>query len=247
MDSHSNNPITVVHQSAPATQLHPLVQMMQAAMTSGGAPDIGMMREIMQLQREWQTDVARKAYTTSLIALKSVLPTVIRRDKKVDFGNTTYTHTSLACVMDAVTEPLHQHGFSLAWIPATTSNGVSVTCRITHVDGHFEECTLSGPPDTKGSKSPVQGVMSTITMLERYTALAILGIATADMKEPEPQGTTEDTVDPERNLAAVSKLARFGKTREDAEVFLGKPVKEWTVGDLQRLAAWAKPPKQQEE
>lgn len=239
MDAH--NPITVVHQSAPATQLHPLVQMMQATMTAGGPPDLAMAREMMQLQREWQADVARRAYTTSLIALKSILPTVIRRDKKVDFGNTTYTHTSLACVMDAVTEPLHRHGFSLAWTPATTSNGVSVTCRITHVDGHFEECTLSGPPDTKGSKSPVQGVMSTITMLERYTALAILGIATADMKEPEPEGTNENTIDPERNLAAVSKLAKFGKTREDAENFLTKSVKDWTVGDLQRLAAWAKP------
>lgn len=242
-DTHA--PIAVVHQSAPATQLHPLVQMMQATMSAGGPPDLAMAREMMQLQREWQADVARRAYTTSLIALKSDLPTVIRRDKRVDFGNTTYTHTSLACVMDAVTEPLHRHGFSLAWTPATTANGVSVTCRLTHVDGHFEECTLSGPPDTKGSKSPVQGVMSTITMLERYTALAILGIATADMKEPEPEGSNDAAIDPERNLAAVSKLARFGKSREDAEGYLGKPVKDWTVGDLQRLAAWAKPRQQE--
>jgi hypothetical protein len=61
------------------------------------------------------------------------------------------------------------------------------------------------------------------------------------MKEPEPEGTNENTIDPERNLSAVSKLARFGKTREDAENFLTKAVKDWTVGDLQRLAAWAKP------
>lgn len=238
-DAHQHQPLTVIHQAAPATQLHPLVQMMQATMTAGGPPDIAMMREMMQLQREWQADVARRAYTTSLIALKSVLPTVIRRDKRVDFGNTTYTHTSLACVMDAITDPLHVHGFSLAWTPATTANGVSVTCRLTHVDGHFEECTLSGPPDTKGSKSPVQGVMSTITMLERYTALAILGIATADMKEPEPQEQpADDKINPQRNLNAVGRLASYGKTREEAERLLGRKVPEWTSSDMERLKAW---------
>lgn len=238
MDDHQ--PLTVIHQSAPATQLHPLVQMMQTAMSAGGPPDISMMREMMQLQREWQADVARKAYTTSLIALKSVLPTVIRRDKKVDFGNTTYTHTSLACVMDAVTEPLHRHGFSLAWTPATNTGGVSVTCRITHVDGHFEECTLSGPPDTKGSKSPVQGVMSTITMLERYTALAILGIATADMKEPEPEYNPNEPADHNRILKAVTWLGTVGKTKAQAEDYLKRSMEMWTDGDLDALKVWGK-------
>lgn len=238
MDEHQ--PLTVIHQSAPATQLHPLVQMMQATMAAGGPPDLAMAREMMQLQREWQADVARKAYTTSLIALKSVLPTVIRRDKKVDFGNTTYTHTSLACVMDAVTEPLHRHGFSLAWTPATNTGGVSVTCRITHVDGHFEECTLSGPPDTKGSKSPVQGVMSTITMLERYTALAILGIATADMKEPEPEYNPNEPADHNRILKAVTWLGTVGKTKEQAIEFLKRPMEMWTDGDLDALKVWGK-------
>lgn len=244
MDEHQ--PLTVIHQSAPATQLHPLVQMMQTAMSAGGPPDISMMREMMQLQREWQADVARKAYTTSLIALKSVLPTVIRRDKKVDFGNTTYTHTSLACVMDAVTEPLHRHGFSLAWIPATNTGGVSVTCRITHVDGHFEECTLSGPPDTKGSKSPVQGVMSTITMLERYTALAILGIATADMKEPEPEYNPNEPADHNRILKAVTWLGTVGKTKAQAEDYLKRSMEMWTDGDLEALKVWGKQQKSQE-
>jgi hypothetical protein len=220
--------------------------MLQATMAAGGPPDLAMAREMMQLQREWQADVARKAYTTSLIALKSVLPTVIRRDKTVSFGGTSYTHTSLACVMDAITEPLHRHGFSLAWAPATNTGGVSVTCRITHVDGHFEECTLSGPPDTKGSKSPVQGVMSTITMLERYTALAILGIATADMKEPEPEYDPNEPANSERIMKAVTWLISVGKTKEQAAEFLKRPMDRWTDGDLDNLKIWAKPQRSQE-
>jgi hypothetical protein len=243
MDTH--NPITVVHQAATATQLHPLVQMMQAAVSTGGALDISMMREMMQLQREWQADVARKAYTTAIVALKCDLPTVIRRDKEVGFGNTKYTHTTLACAMDAITGPLTRHGFNLAWIPQTTPAGVSVTCRLTHADGHSEECTLTGPPDSKGSKSPVQGIASTITMLQRYTALAILGIATADMNEPEPEAEAPEAVDMDRNLRAVGKLVGLGKTRAEAEEYLGKKVDAWTVGDLQKLGAWAKPRNQE--
>ncbi len=83
--------------------------------------------------------------------------------------------------------------------------------------------------------------MSTITMLERYTALAILGIATADMKEPEPEGDAPEMIDVDRNLRAVGRLAGHGKTRADAEEFLGKKVEGWTIGDLDRLREWVKP------
>ena len=167
----------------------------------------------------------------------------------VDFtsskGRTYYTHTSLAGVMAAVTEHLSNHGFSLNWTPSTQGNMITVVCRLTHSGGHYEETTLSGPADAGSGRNALQAVASSITYLQRYSALSLLGIATADMKEPEPEGTTDSTIDPERNLSAVSKLARFGKSREDAENYLGKQVKDWTVGDLQRLASWAKPRQQE--
>jgi hypothetical protein len=73
---------------------------------------------------------------------------------------------------------LRAHGFVLTWIPSTPAPGtVTVLCRLLHCDGHFDEATLSAPVDTSGNKSPAQGVASTVSLLSRYTALALLGIA----------------------------------------------------------------------
>ncbi len=246
--SDSRAPLTIIEHNAPASRLSPIV----AAFTAGGAPtDPKMLADLLAVQKDWEANEARKAYAQALVALKRDLPAIIGHDLVVDFtsskGRTYYTHTSLAGVMAAVTEHLSNHGFSLNWVPSTQGNMITVVCRLTHSGGHFEEATLTGPADAGSGRNALQAVASSITYLQRYSALSLLGIATADMKEPEPEGSNENTIDPERNLAAVSKLAKFGKTREDAENFLTKSVKDWTVGDLQRIAAWVKPPKQQEE
>jgi len=82
--------------------------------------------------------------------------------------------------------------------------------------------------------------------LQRYTALALLGIATADMNEPErtdeERAPDPGKVDSRRNLDAVSRLRKRGKTVEQAVAFVDRPVAEWTSGDLARLSEWSKPP-----
>jgi hypothetical protein len=228
---------------APARTTHPLVA---AAMAQGSAlADPATLRELLAVQRDWEAGEAKKAYTRALAALKRDLPTVIERDAVVDFTNnsnkrTYYTHTSLAGVMNAITGPLTQHGFSLAWIPSTGERGtVRVVCRLTHSEGHSEECSLDTPSDTSGSKSPAQAVASTITLLSRYTALSLLGIATADMQE-ETGGRAADVegVDPTRNLRAAKWCADRGIAREGVERFAGRPVSAWTASDLVRIRAW---------
>jgi hypothetical protein len=226
-------------------RMHPLVAMAMR----GGTLDPSTLRELLAVQREYEAGEARKNFTRALTALKRDLPTVIARDKIVDFAGKTgartrYTHSSLAQVIDAVTAPLTAHGFSLAWEPRRLERGdVEVTARLTHAEGHSESCTLSAPVDTSGSKSPAQSVASTVTLLSRYTALSLLGIATADQQEPgpiEPPARDGTHVDSARNLRAVERLSKLGLSRADAERHVGRPVSEWTAGDIQRLATWAR-------
>lgn len=232
-------------------QMHPVV----AAAIERGAT-ASELREFLALQREWEAGEARKAYTRAMVDLKRDLPTVLARDTTVDFetskGRTRYKHTSLAEAVAQVTEPITQHGFSVAWEPRSTERGgVEVTCRLTHRDGHSEACTISAAPDTSGSKSGPQAVASTITLLERYTMLSILGIATKDMIDPAPVDSPR-TIDPgvvdtARNLRAVQALKKHGKTRGDAEQFLDRGMMDWTAADIARLQAWVVPAKQTEQ
>lgn len=55
---------------------------------------------------------------------------------------------------------------------------VYVTCFLTHVDGHSEQLDLEGPPDSSGSKNPLQEMQSTASYLKRQSLLAITGTAT---------------------------------------------------------------------
>ena len=241
-DVHDSKAITII-EHAPDQSMSPLVKMGMQMLAANPNPET--LRELLKVQREYEADEARKAFAAALVGLKRDLPTVIARDAKVDYqgakGRTTYTHASLAGAMDAITGPLTQHGFSLAWKPATSSAGVTVTCRLTHAAGHFEEGSLTAPADTSGSKSPAQAIASTITLLQRYTALSLLGIATADMQEPEGEATppAPDKVDSARNLTAVGWLVKKGRTRVDAEAFLKRAVADWTSADLEKLKPWA--------
>jgi hypothetical protein len=252
-DTHQPQALTVVERgaierAADARAMSPVVAAGLEILRASPNPTPEMLRELLAVNREWEENEARKAFEAALVALKRDLPTKIAHDKTVDFTNkagirTHYTHTSLAAAMDAVTGPLAEHGFSLTWNPKTERGEVSVTCRLAHRQGHFRETTISAPIDTQGGKSAIQGVASTITMLQRYTALSLLGIATADMEEPkpaEPPRPDPSKVDSNRNLRAVGRLVQLGKTREQAEAFLGRKVAEWTAADVERLGEWMK-------
>lgn len=217
--------------------MSPVVSAGLAILKQNPSPET--LQQLLAVQREYEANEARKAYSMAIVGLKRDLPTVIARDKTVAFGTTKYTHTSLGAVMEAITGPLTQHGFSLTWKPSTGAEGVTVTCRLTHSDGHFEEATISAPVDTAGSKSKMQGVASTITLLQRYSALSLLGIATADMKDPEPAKAADDAVDSKRNLRAAGKLKDRGIEAKLAEDLVGRSVKDWTSADLAQIGAWA--------
>jgi len=46
-------------------------------------------------------------------------------------------------------------------------------------------------------------------------------------------------------MSLVGWLKKSGKSREQAEEFMeGRLVKDWTEGDVQRLIAWAKAPRE---
>jgi hypothetical protein len=222
-----------------ADKMHPMVV---AAMRGGGL-DTQSLRELLELQREWQRDNARSSYTRAMVELKNNLPAVLDRDRKVSYGKTNFRFTTLSHAMEAVTPHLNDYGFSLTWIPTNSEGMIRVTCRLTHVDGHYEETTMSAPPDNSGSKNPIQAIGSTQSYLQRYTALALLGIATKDIPDADdPPETAEDIIDAERNLNAVSHLRKRRISVCEAEEHIKKSVKEWTTKDLQILWAWMRDP-----
>ena len=57
---------------------------------------------------------------------------------------------------------------------------ITVTCILSHIEGHSESTTLSSIADGSGNKNSIQGIGSTVTYLERYTLTGVLGLTSAD-------------------------------------------------------------------
>lgn len=153
-------------------------EIIRLALDKGGV-DFDKLEKALVLQERWEANEAKKAYHIAMAAFKSN-PPEIDKDRTVSFGQTTYNHASLYNVTKKISAELSKHGLSASWSTKQTESTISVICKITHVRGHSEVTELFAPADSSGSKNVIQAIGSTITYLERYTLLALTGLATAD-------------------------------------------------------------------
>lgn len=172
------------------------MQMLTQAVERGAS--VELMEKLMALHERWEANQARKAFDGAMAAAKAEIP-VIAKNRTVDFTGRTgirthYKHEDLGEIARTVDPILAKHGLSYRFrTTANVNEPVSVTCIISHRDGHSEENTLLGPRDESGNKNAIQSVGSTITFLQRYTLKAALGLAasadddgnSADQKAPD--------------------------------------------------------------
>lgn len=191
------------------------------------------VREMMALQRDWEANEARKAYNKAMAAFKAEAVEIIKR-KRVFFtsqkGTTDYKHAELSDVMEGVGPALAKHGFAWAYKAEQKEAWLTVTCVLTHAQGHSESVTLSGPHDVSGNKNPLQQLHSTATYLERVTLKLACGVAEKG-EDDDGAGAAPPPEVPAELLAAAREasmggwkaLAQFIKERSEAEVKLLEP------------------------
>jgi hypothetical protein len=198
--------------------------------------DLDKLEKLLALKERFDANEARKSYHKAMADFKDN-PPEIGKDKKVSFstsaGKTSYNHASLANVTKKIGAELSKHGLSASW--TTKQNGlILVTCRITHVQGHSEETTLSAAADTSGSKNSIQAIGSTITYLERYTLLALTGLATEDMDD-DGKGAAVEFITKEQINIILDGVASLELKTEDNKKFMDKFFKFMKVEKLEEI------------
>lgn len=181
------------------------IELIQTALTNG--QNLEALEKVLAMQERWEANQARKAFNKAMAEFKKN-PPIIEKDKKVGYSTATgkvgYSHASLFNVVQKITSELSKYGLSVSW--RTEQNGqVKVTCRVSHSLGHFEETSLSAGADSSGSKNSIQAIGSTITYLERYSLLAITGLATQDM---DNDGKLEEEKIDENKVDIIKKLIK---------------------------------------
>lgn len=228
-DSHEITKAAPVQIQRESIGMHPLAAAMMAnpqMMT----PEA--MEKMLSLQEKYEAMEAKRAFDDDKIRLMREMPTVISKDKTVAFkGNVAFTHASLPHILKEVEPFLSKHNFSKSWTTKNDKGTITVSCKLTHALGHFEETELSAPPDSSGSKNPVQAVGSTVEYLKRYTLNCLLGITTEDEIDADTKPTSY-RIDMKKNLEVLGKLGGVGITKDKAEQFIGRPIAEWTEEDI---------------
>ena len=182
--------------------------LIEKAVASGAG--IEQLEKLMGLQERWEANEARKAYHVAMSRFKAN-PPKIGKDQHVEYntskGTTKYNHASLANVTTAINSELSKHGLTASWVTAQKEKSITVTCRITHEMGHFEETSLTSFPDESGGKNSIQAIGSAVTYLQRYTLLALTGLATHE-QDDDGSGVTEFIAD-EQAKAINAKLTKL--------------------------------------
>ncbi len=157
--------------------------------------DFDQIEKMYAIQRQWESDQARKSYTVAMTKFKTE-PLTIEKTKFVgydtkDGDKVGYSHAELAGIVAVVMPAMARHGLSHRWNVTQDGQVITVECIITHSDGHSETVKMHGLPDDSGKKNKIQQVASTVTYLQRYTLMAACGVAAGDIDD-DGKGSEED-------------------------------------------------------
>jgi hypothetical protein len=200
---------------APARSMATPAEMIQYVMANNGSID--QLEKFYALQQRWEADQARKAFVAAKAAFKAE-NVVVARDKENKQYNSTYT--SLGNLVGTVSPILSKHGLSADW-DIDQSDGIVVTCILSHSMGHSDRVSLKVPPDTAGAKNPIQQIKSAITYAKAVTFESVCGLASTDANHDD-DGTAAGTggVSYSQDWVEAARMAADAATLE----------KVWTDG-----------------
>lgn len=211
--------------------------------------DLVKLETLMNLAERWRAAEAKRAYVRAFALFKKNMPDVIKDMLNKQYGS---DYSSLANLVNTTSRVLGEYGLHANWRP-DQSDGIKITCVITHEDGHSEEVWLKGPPDTSGQKNPLQQIKSTLTYLEGATFQAITGVVArsacadddgngAGKKQPETIPTPEgyDSWNADMTALAEEGTARlqeaWAKSPDEFKRYVVKHDDQWW-GNTKRKAA----------
>jgi hypothetical protein len=180
----------------PIAQPTPMV-LLQRAMASNASTEV--LEKLMALQERWEANQARKAFDGAIADAKAKIP-VIRKNRRVGYEakdkskpRTDYVHEDMAEIARTVDPVLSEFGLSYRFrVSSKPNEPVSVTCILSHREGHSEETTLYAARDEGAGKNSIQAVGSTVTYLQRYTLKAVLGLAAGEDDDGHGGHAAED-------------------------------------------------------
>lgn len=161
-------------------------ELMKIALTHGES--LERIEKMLELQVKYEENEAKKTYFEAVAKFKENPPEVLKDKKNQQFKGSPYV--SLGNLLKTINPELGKFGLSVSFIPSQSEGMVTLTCKLSHRQGHSESVTMSAPPDTSGgnSKNPIQQIKSTFTYLRAMTFEAVTGLSAIDEANLDDDG-----------------------------------------------------------
>lgn len=190
-----------------ATNQPPTMLAYLRAVESGA--DLERLSMLMDLHERFEDRQAVKAFNQAMADFRSESMTILKT-KYVDIaGGAKFWHAELGNIVEEVIPKMSKYGLYHDWIPKQRDDKqIEISCIIHHALGHESKpTTLFAPPDKGGNKSEIHAILSTTTILQRYTFLLAVGLA--------PKGMDTNGAVPGEDSVTVEKPKDFDLWAED--------------------------------
>lgn len=187
--------------------------------------DLDKLEKLMDLKERHDAGIARKEYFQAVAAFKAD-PIVIIKDKvNSQYGS---RYTSKGNLVNTVNVQLSKFGLTARWDVHQEAEDITVTCILSHAEGHSEQVSLTAPPDESGSKNKIQQIKSTKTYLEIATYEAVTGVASTDDPGDTDGNMPQETITDEQVANLESLISEVGANKKQFLKFLQRE----KLGDL---------------
>lgn len=180
---------------APRTEQSVLLDVITRAATDPQF-DLDRVERLLTMHQKLVERQAEREFTQAMARFKANPPTIVKDRRariphKDGGGVTEYSYASLGAICEAAIRGLAAVDISHRWDVKRENARIIVTCVLTHAAGHSVGVTMDAAPDDSGRKNAIQQSASAVTYLQKYTLLAVTGLATEEDDDGRGAGDGE--------------------------------------------------------
>jgi hypothetical protein len=188
---------------APLSESAAIISMIER-MAGDATIDIARLEKILELRERVETRNAQIAFAAAVANAKAEIKPITRNAT----GHNAKKYADFSAIAREVDPILSRHGLSYRF-RSKQAEKITVTCILSHCDGHSEETELSASADVTGNKNAIQAIGSTLTYLQRYSLVLSLGLASSEDDDGRAAGSGE-TITDEQAIALGDLMESVG-------------------------------------
>lgn len=204
--------------------------------------DIEKMERLLAMQERIMDRQSEIAFNEAMNACQRECPSVF---KAAQNSSNRSKYAKLEAVDDAIRPVYTSHGFSLSFGSREAEDGVTVLCKVSHIQGHSRDYELKGALDLTGikgerNKTDIMALGSSVSYLRRYLTCMIFNVILTD-EDNDGQSTKANYLSPTQRDIIIEKLGGPGQNVSDFCKSIGvNRLDELDAGEFDKVVARAK-------